>query len=73
MVATLGRPLDVSSESDVEINHIVCCIDGDVSFCGEDMEDASRVTDDSNTAVCLACWEVDRRATGCPFGKKCPE
>lgn len=71
MVATLARPLDATSDGDEEIDHIVCCIDDDVSFCGEDVEGAVWITDGPAVA-CLACREVDRRTSGCPFGKKCP-
>ena len=71
MVATLGRPLDVMDEHEVEVNHIVCCVNDDVSFCGEDMQGALWVTDEP-TVVCSACSLVDRQVSGCPFGKTCP-
>lgn len=72
MVATLGSPLDAPIEHETDINHIVCCKDENVAFCGEDMSDASWVVDGA-AVFCLPCREVDRQSTECPFGRKCPE
>ena len=73
MAATLERPLDAYADADDDLVHLVCCIDGDRAFCGEDMTGASWIVLGDDAVLCTTCQQLNQTYSSCPLGKKCPE
>lgn len=55
------------------LDHVVCCRDGDRSFCGIDVSSVPFTT--FSRPSCVVCDDIDRSIPEgcCPWGGMCPE
>ena len=62
----------VMDEADDDLDHWVCCIKDDISFCGKDVSGMD-YDEEMEAATCIPCSHLFSDKNYCPVGLKCPE